>query len=279
MKISYNVEKLAKTIRDFHTLTGISISVHDTQFRPLVASKSEQLHSFCNLIQSTPDGLTRCVESDCALLSRCAACRKPVTHRCHAGLTDTAVPIIRSGVLMGFILFGQVGEQKEHFERIRERLAGLDIAAEALERAYTKLTFFEREKIDSAAEVVSMLTKYVWLENMIRTESNEDFESILAYIEAHLTEPLTVAELCRRFNVSKNALYKSFAAQLGCTVSEHITKLRLERAERLLQTTRLPVYEICEQVGIDNYQYFCRLFKKKKGITPLGYRKESCEME
>ena len=272
MQIRYNVEKLEKIIRDFHMLTGISIAVRDTEFRLLAESKSQELNFFCNLIQSTHAGMARCLASDGALLCRCKECGHAVTHLCHAGLTDTVVPIVSEDTLLGFILFGQVGDRKEDFSEIRRRLMGLDIEEGILRRAYEELTFFDRSKIESAAEVVSMLTKYIWLENTIRILPDSLFEQARAYIAAHLHEPLGLAVLCHHFNVSKNTLYKAFA-EAGCTVIAYITNLRLAEAERLLRETERPVYEICEQVGIDNYHYFCRLFKKKRGTTPLGYRR------
>ena len=55
---------------------------------------------------------------------------------------------------------------------------------------------------------------------------------------------------------------------------EYVNERRLACAERLLRTTDLPVYMICERCGIENYQYFCRRFKQKKGLTPLRYRKK-----
>ena len=278
MLISYNVEKLKKVILDFHHLTGISIAVYDTDFTPIVAGKSDQRTFFCNLIQSTPNGQRRCYASDNALLNRCVECGQAVvTHRCHAGLADTVVPIFQSGTLMGFIIFGQVCEKKESpasFSEIYECVKDLGLDYEALKQAYKSLTFFDRQKIDSAAEVISMLTKYIWLEKMIQPKFNSEFEKLLEYISTHLNEPLTVSLLCHKFNFSKNALYKNFHFHFNCTVNEYIAQKRLTHAERLLKTTSMPISEVCVQCGIDNYYYFCRLFKKEKGVTPLQYRKQ-----
>ena len=278
MLISYDREKLQKAINHFYSLTGISIAVYDTYFKPLAVAKSSQPNSFCAMIQSTPEGMSRCIRSDHMLLKECMERQCSVTHCCHAGLTDTAVPIIsNNNTLLGFILFGQVGDigdDSPHFSEIYEKVKDMDLKWPNLETAYKELTFFDSQKIDSAAQVVSMLTKCIWLENMIQSESNNDFEKLLEYVQTNLTEKLTVFGLCRKFNVSKNALYQYFRVHFDRTVNEHIRYLRLTQAEHLLKTTNLSIYEICEIVGIDNYHYFCRMFKKEKSITALQYRKQ-----
>ena len=47
----------------------------------------------------------------------------------------------------------------------------------------------------------------------------------------------------------------------------------MSRAASLLRTTQLSVQDISESVGIKNYYYFFKLFKKTTGETPLAYRK------
>ena len=57
------------------------------------------------------------------------------------------------------------------------------------------------------------------------------------------------------------------------TVNEYVTNARINKARELLVSTEEPVYRIAEQTGLDNYTYFCRLFKHHTGLTPSEYRK------
>ena len=275
MLVHYHVEKLKQVIGDFYALTGINVSVLDTEFHMLARCPEEQ-NSFCALIHQTPVGFSRCLASDTALLRSCVERRQPVTHRCHAGLIDTAVPIFSGELLLGFILFGQVCETEGDrlpFTAVSSRVADLGADVDALRTAYDKLMFFDRQTIRCASELVSMLTRYIWLEQMIRADGKSPLEQITDYIDTHLTETITVPALCQRFHLSKNTLYRHFREGLRCTVGEYVTRRRLALAEQLLKTTELPIYRICEQAGIENYHYFCRLFKKEVGQTPLRFRK------
>ena len=277
MLFKFNIEKLEKVLEDYHEVTGTTVAFFDTQFNRLFYYPKD-MSRFCGMINSSPEGVSRCAASDCRLLAKCLEEKRPVSLRCHAGLLDTVVPIMNGEVLIGFIMFGQMREdagQKNSFKDIYENVKDLNLDREELRRAYNQLVFLDQKKVESSAEIVIMLTKYIYVERLIEQEySSKEMERIAEYIDAHLTEKLSVSSLCRSFNLSKNALYNLFNVHMECPVKEYINARRLERAEQLLKTTELPIYEVCEQCGIENYQYFCRLFKKEKGETPLQYRKK-----
>ena len=120
-----------------------------------------------------------------------------------------------------------------------------------------------------------MLTKHIWLERLIHPVFNEKFKEITTYIQENLTEDLTVPALCLRFHLSKNTLYGYFKENADVTVKTYVSNCRLAAAERLLLTTDLPIYEVCERVGMENSHSFCRLFKQKHDLSPLHYRKKA----
>lgn len=93
------------------------------------------------------------------------------------------------------------------------------------------------------------------------------------YIEENLERKISVEHLCNKFHVSKNYLYEAFKANLSNTVTGYINEARIRRAKELLEQTNLSVYQIAEKVGVENYTYFCKLFKKLSGTTPTQYRK------
>lgn len=276
MLLRYHTEKLQEILKEFHNLTGMSVSVVDTDFHHLVYYP-DPLNPFCTLIQSCKEGDTRCFLSDTTLLQCCQKAGHPVSHVCHAGLTDTAVPLYHDDTLLGYIMFGQVCQhsaQPLSYDEIAPRIQDLPLDSSMLLDAYQHLQFFEAAKIQSAARILSMLTDYLWLEHMIQPEYDEDLEPLLTYIENNLQEPLSVENLCTRFHISKSALYRKFQKYLHTTINGYVTQLRMQKAQDLLETTDLPIYRICEETGIDNYQYFCRRFKQQNGVTPLQYRKE-----
>lgn len=274
MLIRYHLEKLQETIWDFHRLTGLNLRILDVNFSILVSAMDS--NPYCDLIHGCSDGSIRCERSDEMLLRLAREKKEPVTHICHAGLCDMVVPILNEGVVLGYIILGQISDSARgalDFEKIRPLVEDLPVDAEELKRAYDSLRFFDADLITGAAHIVSMLAKHIWLENMIVPESDRTVEALCAYVQRHLSEPLSVTLLCREFGFSHNTLYRLFRERYNCTVNEYITMQRLECAKHLLEGTELSMSVIGEQTGIGNEQYFCRLFRRKTGVTPLQYRK------
>ncbi len=65
----------------------------------------------------------------------------------------------------------------------------------------------------------------------------------------------------------------AFKKYSGCTVTAYIAQVRMEQAARLLTETDRNLAEIAGEVGYDDYNYFCRLFKRYYRIAPNAYRR------
>ena len=53
---------------------------------------------------------------------------------------------------------------------------------------------------------------------------------------------------------------------------QHVQDLRVAEAKKLILTTDLPLIAIAEKVGIDDYNYFIKIFKTHEGFTPKQFR-------
>lgn len=95
-----------------------------------------------------------------------------------------------------------------------------------------------------------------------------------AYIKAHLTEKLSLDEVAEHVYLSKSYFCRIIKDELGCTFTEYVNRLRVERSKLLLTGTGMPIAEIACAVGFDDQSYFNRIFKKQTGIAPGSYRKK-----
>ena len=96
---------------------------------------------------------------------------------------------------------------------------------------------------------------------------------IIAYIEEHLNEKLTLAELARRSFYNPSYFSRVFKEYSGQSLSKFIHRKRVERALELLNTTDLPVDQIWVAVGFCDKKQFYRQFKNFLGITPGAVRR------
>jgi len=97
-------------------------------------------------------------------------------------------------------------------------------------------------------------------------------EHVMQWIEFHYHEEFTLAALVKELHLSSFHISHLFRKATGSTITEYLIHRRLREACLLLQTTSLPLQEICNKIGINNVSYFCQLFKKNLGATPAQYR-------
>ncbi len=259
MKINYDKEKLEQIISTLFILTRISIAVLDTEYN-YVCSSTKQ-NDFCTCMQSNKISKARCKVSDEKLIRKCKVSRCFESHICHAGLYDAVTPIIKNDVIVGYVIMGRI-RAKNSPQSVRGNVGV------RLKKMYDELPYFNESQIDS----IKTLIEEIIFEAAITVDFDETIEKIGAFLNDNLTTNYSISELCSMFCVSKNYLYSGFLRIFGTTVNEYVISQRIERAkERLLQTTD-PVYQVGQSVGIDNYTYFCKLFKKRTGVTPKTYR-------
>ncbi len=267
MLVNYNMEKLKSIMDDLCVVTGMNFEILDTNLHFLYRCKSET--PFCTAIQKTALGANKCLCSDTNILEKCRQSRSFQSHICHAGLKDAATPIIKNDVIVGYIVMGQIRTSFTTNE-IRKKLSWMDEDLEKMLKFYEELPPFSDAQIDGLSNLLS----HIFFENAIEIDYNDFIAFATTYIKDNLSSDLSIPTLCTTFHVSKNFLYKSFHENRSCTVNEYINKQRIKQAQKLLRETNEPIYHIAESVGIPNHTYFCRLFKKMTGLSPIAYRTE-----
>lgn len=98
-------------------------------------------------------------------------------------------------------------------------------------------------------------------------------EHSINYILSHLDESLTLDLLAKEARMSRSYYSTMFKSLNGVSVWNYITSQRIDKAQRLLESTVLSVTQISESCGFNNIANFNRAFKKTTGRTPRVYRK------
>lgn len=94
------------------------------------------------------------------------------------------------------------------------------------------------------------------------------------YIAQHFNEQsLTLAAVANALHISPTYTSTLFTKQFGMTFVQYVQHIRLQHAMQLLKTTDVSIADIAEQCGFRDANYFSKLFKRKKGMTPTYYRK------
>lgn len=94
----------------------------------------------------------------------------------------------------------------------------------------------------------------------------------LNFIDEHLTERITVEDVCRILNLSYHYFIKYFKKVMGLSFIDYVNYKRIKKAERLLLTGDLSIMEISYEVGIQNMAQFYKLFKRHNQCSPKEFK-------
>lgn len=104
-------------------------------------------------------------------------------------------------------------------------------------------------------------------------EENKRFRVLLpAMRRLEKNDGCSVEELSAACGLSSGGFRRLFHEYLGKTPTAYRTELRLCRAEDMLENSDATLEYIAETLGYESVAYFCRVFKKKRYMTPTEYR-------
>lgn len=95
----------------------------------------------------------------------------------------------------------------------------------------------------------------------------------IAYLKENVYENLSVADVCKALHYNKSHVFKQFKKATNYSLMSYFTKLKIDKAKKLLRETGLSVTQIADKLAFDSPNYFSKTFKKLTGYTPLQYKK------
>jgi AraC-like DNA-binding protein len=93
------------------------------------------------------------------------------------------------------------------------------------------------------------------------------------YIYDYLHTKLSLSQLAKAAGLSPSYLSRLFHKETGMTISEYITRKRVEAAENMLKFSDHSCIEISNYLCFSSESHFIQVFKKQTGYTPREYRK------
>jgi len=109
--------------------------------------------------------------------------------------------------------------------------------------------------------------------NQVDTRNVIMVRQVLEYIDRNYSKPIKTSEIFDDYYMHPNHCRFLFKQTVGTSVSGYILRRRMTEARRLIIETTLTLKEICYNVGIEDYYYFLRIFKKVHGVTAGSLRK------
>ncbi len=132
--------------------------------------------------------------------------------------------------------------------------------------------------LTTASAAAELILSSIYLGNRSSSDrthaaGSHEVEDLIAYIQDHLEERITLEHLCSRSHLSVSRISQLFREMTGHAPIEFVQHQRVQRACYYLDATTEPIGYIAEQVGFEDQFYFSRVFRKVTGMPPREYRK------
>lgn len=110
--------------------------------------------------------------------------------------------------------------------------------------------------------------------SVVRQNYQEElFDRILEYVHSKLYEPLTVADICQQFSLSRSTLQLLFKNAVNQSPKKYISDMKLEKSCQMLRENKYTISEISLKLGYSSIHYFSNAFNQKYHISPSEYAK------
>lgn len=238
-------------------------------------------------------GTKRCMEQK-LIVMYCLNRNKlqPFFGICNMGVCEYILPVLQSGQLLAVVFASGVTSgdreiarkklvtflEKGDYELKQQTIDAFDQFSQQYQTKREALQFLAELVRDRLLdEIPAFLTgqsdNQYPVEAVTKRQSSL-VKAVMEYIESALPAPISLQDLSSNFFISKGHLCRVFQKEMGVSILSYITLLRIQRASYELINSDRSISEIAEHAGIEDANYFSRIFRVKIGMSPKEYREK-----
>jgi len=248
--------------------------------RVVIFDQEARAQPFCRALNALPGGQELCAMCDRSKFLEARRDGQALRYRCHAGLREFVIPVIRDGQTIALLQCGQVHDRAPsaaEWKEARKSLVSAGIRAPVLRTLFQRNRVLTPARQDDLLELLALVAARLAnsCERELPTAPGQTQAALgraMTYIETHLAERLTVEAIARMANLSTRSLMRLFRKQVGVTVVDFILRRRGARARQLLQQQGRTCAEIAFACGFGSVQHFNRIFRRFENASPSKWR-------
>jgi AraC-like DNA-binding protein len=266
----------------FQKATGVPLAVVPPAETERRRAMGRSENPFCSLAAGTAVGCGECMEARARALRGVSRQSRPFQVNCYAGLTEVAVPVVVRGHHLATLMSGQVMRREatqRDFEIVLKLIgAGRDRAWEArLHKAYFDTPVVNAERFEAIIQLLGVFAQYLadFIDEHAIAFSSDDPPAVTSakrFVHEHVDEPIALESVVGHVRLSRFYFCKLFKKATGMTLTEYVTRVRLERAKTLLGDPALRISEVVFASGFGSIPRFNSVFKRHLGMAPTAYR-------
>lgn len=124
-----------------------------------------------------------------------------------------------------------------------------------------------------ASLLCEKFTNKTFSEQKSNKEKLEKMNTVASYMHKNYATEITTEALVKMSHYNYSHFCHCFKEVFGVSANKYLLSIRLNKASSLLLTTDFNVTEIASLSGFTDPNYFARIFKKEKGLSPTDFRK------
>jgi AraC-like DNA-binding protein/ligand-binding sensor protein len=266
----------------FRKATGVTLAVLPPEEPLQRRAMGSRENAFCALAATTPAGCAACLEVQARAQRGLAHPAAPRQVHCYAGLTDVAVQVRVQGQHVATLMSGQVFRREptdRDFDMVLRFIgAGRDKAwAAGLRKAYFDTPVVNAERFEAIIQLLTVFAQYLsdYIDHRAFAFSPDEPAAVTSakrFVLEHVDEPIALEHVVAHVGVSRFYFCKLFKKATGMTLTEYVTRMRLEKAKTLLADPALRISEISYASGFGSIPRFNSVFKQHTGMAPTAFR-------
>ena len=266
----------------FCRATGVVLKLAPANAPPERIAFGSRQSGFCRLLADNPAAAEACWKSEAEIQRRAGKTLLAQTMRCFAGLEIVAAPVIVEGRHLASWISGQVLCRKPtpaDFKGVARHLVkwGMQDELRQIKAAFFRGRVFPPNQLQATKQLLTLFAQHLG-EQADRLwsvpQAGEPLSVMRAkeFIQANFTEPVSLAQVATAVHVSPFHLCRVFRAATGVTLTEYVSRLRVEKAKSRLTDASVRVSEVAYATGFGSISQFNTVFRKRVGKTPTQYR-------
>lgn len=274
----------------FEDLTGFTKDFPELE---LDLAHRQHCSEFCLFAKANQAETRDCIRNKRACNLLAISRRRGFAGMCHLGMTEAVEPLIVKGKVLGVFYFGSCVLEEgaaEAERRVRSfcRATGGDTGAyleklRAMPRLSNEEWLRQRARFERTVRVIRKVVESSDLptsgytarvfskEAMDRRAMNALTLKALGYVQKFYSESCTLEACAKQLGCHPVHLSRTFKKEAGVEFHEHVHRVRIDHAKRLLLMPAMNATRVGHEVGYADGSHFTRVFKRITGQTPLAY--------
>jgi AraC-like DNA-binding protein/ligand-binding sensor protein len=266
----------------FRKATGVTLKVVPPDLPVSCMDFRGSGNPFCSLSACNPASAAACLETEDRLRQSVARKHSQQQIYCYAGLTVVAAPVMLSGQHVATLVSGQIFRRdptERDFQMIVKMLgdgADADWVRRA-RKAYFETPVLTAERFQGTLQLLNVFAQYLteFASRQALASSEPEPEAVASakqFVQAHVDEPITLDQVIEHVHVSRFYFCKLFKKATGMTLTEYVSRVRVEKAKTLLVDPSLRISEVVFAAGFGSVPRFNSVFRQHVGMAPTEYR-------